>query len=86
MASDDDFESRPESSKATNSLRDILTEFSNMSDLMIQFHKSARKLAYENESAWKKCQERVGLMLESLDDEVGSEAGAEDSDFNLFDD
>ncbi|XP_016172710.1 uncharacterized protein LOC107615110 [Arachis ipaensis] len=86
MAFNDDFESRLESSKATDSLRDILTEFSNMSDLMVQFHKSARKLAYENESAWKKCQERVGLMLESLDDEAGGEAGAEGSDFNLSDD
>ncbi|XP_016191616.1 uncharacterized protein LOC107632454 [Arachis ipaensis] len=86
MASDDDFESRPESSKATESLRDILTKFSNMSELMVQFHRSARKLAYENESAWKKCQDRVGLMLESLEDEVGSEAGAEESNFHLSDD
>ncbi|QHO13526.1 uncharacterized protein DS421_15g516300 [Arachis hypogaea] len=86
MASDDDFESRPKSSKAAESFRNVLTEFSNMSDLMVQFHKSARKLSYENESAWKKCKERVSLMLESLVDEVGSEAEAEDLDFNLSDD
>nr|XP_025685885.1 uncharacterized protein LOC112786729 [Arachis hypogaea] len=84
--SDDDFEGRPESSKTIGSLKEILTEFTNMSDLMVQFHKSARKLAYENELAWKKCQERVGLMLESLEKEAGSDGAEEEPYFNLFDD
>ncbi|XP_016178255.1 uncharacterized protein LOC107620637 [Arachis ipaensis] len=86
VASDDDFESHPESSRMTGSRREILTEFINMSDLMVQFHKSARKLAYEHESAWKKCQERVSLMLEKFEGEAGNDEDEEEYDFNLFDD
>ncbi|XP_016199746.1 uncharacterized protein LOC107640760 [Arachis ipaensis] len=86
VASDDDFESHPESSRMTGSRREILIEFINMSDLMVQFHKSARKLAYEHESAWKKCQERVSLMLEKFEGEAGSDEDEEEYDFNLFDD
>ncbi|XP_016166406.1 uncharacterized protein LOC107609088 [Arachis ipaensis] len=87
-ASESDYESRPESSKATESIREILTEFSNMSELMIQFHKAGRKLAYENEKAWGRCKDKVSLMLESLDEdpENASEEGAEASDFHLSDD
>ncbi|QHO51939.1 uncharacterized protein DS421_2g35190 [Arachis hypogaea] len=77
-----------QTSKATESMKEILIEFSNMSELIIQSHKAARKLAYENERAWMRCKDRVGLMLESLKEDLGdaSEDRAEESDLQLSDD
>ncbi|XP_052107844.1 uncharacterized protein LOC107496504 [Arachis duranensis] len=88
MPMDSDLESQFESSKATKSSRKILTEFSNMSTLMIQFHKAARKLASDNERAWSRCKERVDMMLKNLEKDLGagSEENAADSDYNLSDD
>ncbi|QHN97840.1 uncharacterized protein DS421_18g630880 [Arachis hypogaea] len=88
VASNSDFESRPKSSKATKSIKEILTEFSNMSELMVQSHKAARKLAYENERAWMRCKDRVSLMLQSFEEELGAanEEEAEEPEFHLSDD
>ncbi|QHO42563.1 uncharacterized protein DS421_5g155240 [Arachis hypogaea] len=84
-----DLESRPtKPSKVTESIREVLNEFLNMSKLMFQSHKATRKLAYENERAWQKCQERVGLMIQSFEDEMWREDKKEDSgsEYNLSDD
>ncbi|RYR59014.1 hypothetical protein Ahy_A05g024864 isoform B [Arachis hypogaea] len=54
--SDSDLESRPaEPAKVAESIKEVLTEFSNMSKLMVQSYKAARKQAYENEKVWTKC-------------------------------
>ncbi|XP_016192689.1 uncharacterized protein LOC107633591 [Arachis ipaensis] len=87
-ASENDYESRAESSKTTESIREILTEFANMSELMTQFHKAGCKLAYENEKAWGRCKDKVSLILEILDEDPGmaSDEGAEASDLQFSDD
>ncbi|QHO33496.1 uncharacterized protein DS421_9g258720 [Arachis hypogaea] len=88
MASESEYESRPETSKATESIKEILTEFLNMTEIMVQSHKTARKLAYENERAWMRCKGKVSLMLESLKEDLGDarEDEAEESDLHLFND
>ena len=59
-----------------------------MSELMVQSHRAARKLAYENKKVWGRCKDRVSLMLENLEKDlgVGSEEYVGDSDLNLSDD
>ncbi|QHO46920.1 uncharacterized protein DS421_6g191860 [Arachis hypogaea] len=58
-----------------------------MSEFMVQSHKAARKLAYESERAWMRCKDKVSLMLENLEKELGyaSEDRAEESDLHLSD-
>ncbi|QHO23398.1 uncharacterized protein DS421_12g363160 [Arachis hypogaea] len=48
-------------------VKDVLTEFSNMSNLMVKSYKEARNQAFENEKAWTKCRERVNLLIKSLE-------------------
>ncbi|QHO47327.1 uncharacterized protein DS421_6g195360 [Arachis hypogaea] len=88
MASESEFEDRPESSKTTKSIKEILTEFSNMSEVMVQSHKAARKLAYESERAWMRCKDRVGLILENLEKDLGvdNEEDEGESDLHLSND
>ncbi|XP_057745680.1 uncharacterized protein LOC130963595 [Arachis stenosperma] len=86
--SDSEHEGTPESSKTIRSFQQILGEFSNMADMMFRSHKESRKQAYENEKAWKNCKERVNLMLEHLNKDLGeeSEGGAEEEDMQFSDD
>ena len=89
MPSDSDLESRlSEPSKVAESIREVLTEFFNMSQMMVQSYKAARKLAYKNERAWMKCQERVGLMLQNFEEEMGdaNDDDTDGSEYNLSDD
>ncbi|QHO23027.1 uncharacterized protein DS421_12g360120 [Arachis hypogaea] len=59
-----------------------------MSKVMLKSSKAARKLAYANEKAWRKCYERVGFMIQTFDDEMGTGDSEDDSgsEFNVSDD
>ncbi|QHO35487.1 uncharacterized protein DS421_9g275880 [Arachis hypogaea] len=78
-------------SQFSKMVKDVLTEFSNMSNLMVKSYKDARKQAFENEKAWTKRHERVNLLikhLESVDKDMANSEREEDfleSDINLSD-
>ncbi|QHN80491.1 uncharacterized protein DS421_20g678650 [Arachis hypogaea] len=75
----------------SETIKDVLTEFSNMSSMMVRSYKEARKQAYENEKAWTKCRERINLLVKSLeitDKDMAHSEGEQDfsdSDINLSD-
>ncbi|XP_020967709.1 uncharacterized protein LOC107616411 [Arachis ipaensis] len=52
-------------SRFSKTIKDVLTEFSNMSNLMVKSYKEARKQAFKNKKAWTKCHERVNLLIKT---------------------
>ncbi|QHO53686.1 uncharacterized protein DS421_2g50130 [Arachis hypogaea] len=76
MLSDSENNSLPlESSKISETIKNILNEFSNMSSMMVKTYKEARKQAYENEKAWTKCHEKVNLLIKSLEKDMAHSEG-----------
>ncbi|QHN86527.1 uncharacterized protein DS421_16g547060 [Arachis hypogaea] len=92
MISDSESDSLPPKSfKISETIKDVLNEFSNMSSMMVRTFKEVRKQAYENEKAWTKCRKRVNLLIKSLEttskDKTHSEGEDDylDSDDNVSD-
>ncbi|QHO49670.1 uncharacterized protein DS421_1g16010 [Arachis hypogaea] len=89
IAFDSESEYHPsKSSKLSESVKDVLHEFSRMTNLMIKSSKEARKQAYENEKAWTKCNERINLLLKSFAKDMADSDEEDDSlgsDINLSD-